>query len=372
MPLVCLLAALASAAATSPAAAASPPPPSMSASSAIIIDRVSGRVLWGKGKHQRRPMASCTKIMTALLVVERCRDLTRVIRAPQGIDSMSGIGLVGGDRITIRQALLAMMVKSANDAGYTLACSVAGSEKRFVRMMNRRAAKLKLRDTHYDNCTGSIHDRRHVSSVYDLAMLGRYAMRNARFRDIAGRLRATIHWQPNHVFHAHGNNLLLYQDWADGIKCGYTPVAGYCLVGSGKPGLRALITATLHAPDRKKDALDHQALFAWGSSLYEELTIVTAGDEVTTVPVEGGGSVSVVAATTFPAVVRTGGLDGGAVVMHGFIGLAGSFKTPPAPGTPAGSVVYKADGVKLGTVPLVVATPPPPPTESPSPASDPF
>jgi D-alanyl-D-alanine carboxypeptidase (penicillin-binding protein 5/6) len=239
---------------------------------------------------------------------------------------------------------------------------MAGSETAFVGWMNAKAGKLGMRDTHYQNATGSFRDPRHHSSVYDLARLGRYAMKNARFRDIVRRQHATVYWGAGRRLAVRANNLLLHFDWADGIKCGFTGAAGYCLVGSGQPGLRPFITATLKAPNRDRDARDHVALFEWASALYEEKAVVTAGDIVAEVPLAGGAEVVQVAAkTTLSAVVRSA-----APVRPTFI-LTDLFATRPADGTVVGRVVYRADGVQLGTVKLVVVTPAP--LEAPEPAA---
>lgn len=346
--------------AAGPAAAAEVSPPQPLAPSAIIIDRVTGRVLFGKGIHHERPMASTTKIMTALLVVQRAKYLSRTVTAPAAVGYSSGIGLRPGERITIRQALLGLMLKSAQDCGLTLATAMAGSEPAFVGWMNAKARKLGLRDTHYENCTGSHRDPYHHSSVYDLARLGRYAMRNARFRDIVWRQHAVVRWGHDRHLLVRANNLLLHWDWADGIKCGVTGAAGFCLVGSGQPGLRPFVTASLGAPNRDQDARDHVALFGWASTLYEEKTVATAGDLVAAVPLAGGGEVQVAARTTLTAVARS------AAPVRRTLTLPRGFSSRPRDGTVVGKVVYRADGVVLGTVRLVVVTPAPPP-ESPAP-----
>lgn len=361
--LLCCGLALLTAALTAPGAAiAAPlPAPRVAAPSAIVIDRVTGHVLYAKDVHHERPMASCTKIMTALLVVERCPDLHRYVVCPAGTGTSSGVGLRPGDHILIRQALLALMVRSANDAGYVLACAVGGSQPGFVKLMNRRAAQLGLRDTHFGNPTGAMRDPGHHSSVYDLARLGRYAMRSPAFRDLVDRSRAVIRWPPDHEVIVTSNNRLLSRDWVDGIKCGNTPAAGFCLVGSGRPGLRWLVTATLHAPARDVDAGDHVALFEWASTLYERKAVVTKGQGVRSVPLSDGTALDAVAQTTLTRVVRS------AAKIVRSVTLPSSLRTAPSPGTVIGSARYSADGVVLGTVKLVVAAPSPTPSPTPTP-----
>ena len=363
-----LLLAAVAAVAAQPAAAAEPAPPPPHAPSAIIVDRVTGLVLWGHDVHHRRPMASTTKIMTAFLVVQRLRNLSRLITAPPRVVNESGIGLRPGEHISVRQALLALMVHSAQDAGVTLATAVAGNEDAFVAMMNDKAHALGLRDTHYTNACGNIPDSSHYSSVYDLASLARRAMGNARFRDLVWRRHAVIHWGAGRELKVTSNNLLLFRPWADGVKPGFTGPARYCLVGSGQPGLRPFITATLGAPNRDQDARDHVALFKWASTLYEEKTVVTAGevaDDDHTIPLADGGEVHVAAKTTLTAVVRSE-----APVQSAWT-LPARLTEQPADGTVVGSVAYRADGVLLGTVKLVVVTPAPPPSPSPAGAGSP-
>jgi D-alanyl-D-alanine carboxypeptidase (penicillin-binding protein 5/6) len=360
-------------AAASSVAQAAPVP---RAPSAIIIDRVTGRVLYGRGSHARRPMASTTKIMTALLALERFPDLSRRLIAPGRVAVESGIGLLPGEHITVRQALLAMMLQSAQDAGATLAYAVSGSETAFVGRMNAKARALGLRDTHFTNACGNVADRSHYSSVYDLARLARRAMHDARFRDIVRRQQAVVRWGDGRQTAVRSNNLLLHYAWSDGIKPGFTKRARFCLVASGRPGLRPFITATLAAPDREQDARDHVALFLWASGLYEERTLLAAGDVVATVPLAGGGEVQVAAKTTLKAVVRK------AAPASRSLTLPAGFAQRPEDGAVVGRVAYRADGVALGAVRLVVvpevspspeATPRPeasaPPAAAPTPAS---
>lgn len=347
-------------AAAGPAAADDLPAPPPSAPSAIIIDRITGRVLYGHGIHTRRPMASTTKIMTALIVVQRAPYLSRKVTAPAAVASSSGIGLRPGERISIKNALLGLMVRSAQDCGVTLATAVAGSEPAFVRLMNAKARKLGMRDTTYRNANGSYNDSRHRSSAYDLGRLARYAMKNGRFRDLARRQRAVVYWGRGRKLAVRSNNLLLHFDWVDGVKCGFTKAAGICLVGSGKPGLRPFITATLGARNRDEDARDHVALYEWASGLYEEKTVITAGDIFGAVRLDDGGEVQIAAKTTLTAIVRS------AAPVRLAVALPDSLPSRPPDGQVVGSVVYRADGVQLGTVKLVVASGPPSQTPAPS------
>ena len=247
------------------AAAVGAAPPKVQAWTGIIMERSSGRVLWSKDPDRELAPASCTKIMTALLTLERVKNLNAYatvphIRLPQTV----GVDLVPGDRITVREALTALLVKSANDAALTLASYVAGSEKKFVKLMNKRARELGLAHTHFVNCRGTRTDG-HYSSARDLATLGRFAMHDPTFRRIVRMKTAIIRYPPNAAVPVKNHNRLLRYPWGDGIKTGATGGSGKVLVGSGKPGPVALIVVTMHEPTRAQEVKDAVALFAVGN-----------------------------------------------------------------------------------------------------------
>jgi serine-type D-Ala-D-Ala carboxypeptidase (penicillin-binding protein 5/6) len=253
-----------------PAPATSTAAPTVKAVSGIVMGRApDGRVLWSKNPRKRLAPASCTKIMTALLVLERFGDrLDRSVRAPAGVTGQQAvaIGLRPGDRITVRQALRAMLVKSANDATLTLAVAVAGSEKAFVRRMNRRARQLGLQDTHFVNSRGKDAPG-HYSCARDLGELGRYVWnKSSVFRETVATKTAVITWPPAHRVTVTSHNRILDYAWGDGIKTGATSKAGKVLVGSGTYGGVPLIVVTMKEPSRDREVKDAVALFKWGAS----------------------------------------------------------------------------------------------------------
>jgi serine-type D-Ala-D-Ala carboxypeptidase (penicillin-binding protein 5/6) len=242
--------------------------PDVQAVSGIMISRTTGDVLWSKSPNLRLPPASCTKLMTALLVLEHYDRLSRYVRAPSSVTGQQtvAIGLRPGDRITVRQAMRAMLVKSANDATITLAVAVAGSERAFVRQMNRKAAKLGMTHTHFVNSRGK-DAKRHYMSARDLATLGRYVWtRYAFFRATVATKTAVINWPPSHRVSVTSHNRLLDYPWGDGIKTGATAKAGKVLVGSGSPNGVPLIVVTMHEPSRDQEEKDAVALFLWGAA----------------------------------------------------------------------------------------------------------
>lgn len=242
--------------------------PVVKARSGILISRTTGDVLWSKSPDRRLPPASCTKIMTALLTLERVEDLDAYATVPDiPLPQKVGVGLVPGDRITIREALTALLVKSANDAALTLTAYVAGSESGFVKLMNRRARELGLTHTHFMNSRGAPEDA-HYSSARDLADLGRTAMLDPTFRDLVSTKEAVIHYPPDAAVPVENHNRLLDYPWGDGIKTGATDASGKVLVGSGRPGPVALVVVTMHEPTREQEVKDAVALFDWGTAEY--------------------------------------------------------------------------------------------------------
>jgi D-alanyl-D-alanine carboxypeptidase len=243
-------------------------PPQVKARTGILIVRDSGEVLWSKTPDREMAPASCTKIMTALLTLEVVDDLDTMATVPDiPLPQNVGVDLVPGDRISVREALKALMVKSANDAALTLASYIGGSEKRFVKLMNERAAQLGLTHTHFLNCRGTPEDG-HYSSARDLATLGRFAMQDPTFRELVGTKTAVIRYPPNAAVPVESHNRLLDYPWGDGIKTGATSISGKVLVGSGKPGPVALIVVTMHEPTRDQEVKDAVALFTWGTAEY--------------------------------------------------------------------------------------------------------
>jgi D-alanyl-D-alanine carboxypeptidase (penicillin-binding protein 5/6) len=328
-----------------PARAATPAPPRVAAWSSVI-----GRILWSKDPDRRLQPASCTKMMTLLVVLDHVSadHLDDYLVAPPAVAGTTGIGLSPGDQITYRQAILGLMVRSATDCGIALAAAVAGDEASFTKLMNLRAAKMGLDDTRFRNATGAPDDPRHVSSAADLAVLGLAALRDPIARTMVNYAQAEVTWPPDHSYYAvSGNWIVRDYPWADGVKSGYTPTARYCIVASGTPGLRPLITVTLHEPTRTRNISDSVALLRYGSTLFHRRAIVHRGDVVARHTLADGTVLVAVAGEDLVRVVIRR-----AARVTRKLSLAQQFSTAPPAGTEIGSVVYRADGVSLGSVRL--------------------
>lgn len=245
---------------------AAPVPPPITAQAAVVIDADSGEILWGLNEHERRAPASTTKIMTGILAVEH-GDLDRVVTAEVDASQMVGSSVMGlrpGVQISMRDLLFGLMLPSGNDAAIELARAVDGDIGAFVDRMNRKAAELGLRDTHFMNPHG-LDKRDHFSSAYDLAMFGRYAMGNDVFRQVAGARQWRLS-PPSDYDLSNGNSLLNPEAGVDGIKIGWTGRAGWTFVASSVRDGHRVIATVLNSQDRNADA---GALLDWAYASHD-------------------------------------------------------------------------------------------------------
>ncbi len=274
-----LAAALTFSALTIPASAAEDAP-AVSARSAIVMEAETGQALWEKDADTPRLIASTTKIMTALVAIERC-DLDRQVvidPAWTGIEG-SSMYLYAGQEITVRDLLYGLLLASGNDAAVALACVTAGSVEAFVGLMNEKAAELGCGSTHFENPNGLDADG-HYSSARDLGRIMAAAIGSEAFREIVSSTSRTI---GDKTYENH-NRLLTRCEGVFGGKTGYTMAAGRTLVSCCEREGLTLICVTLSDPD---DWQDHANLYDWAYAVYKRRELIPA-DSVWTVPVIGG------------------------------------------------------------------------------------
>jgi D-alanyl-D-alanine carboxypeptidase (penicillin-binding protein 5/6) len=230
--------------------------PAITARAAIVVEAGSGRVVWALHAHARRGIASTTKIMTAVLALQRL-PLKQLVIVPPSVARVPLVkeGLRVGERVRAWKLLYGMLLYSANDDAHTLAVAAAGSRPAFVDEMNSEAARLGLRDSHFASPSGVI-DRGNYSSAWDLAALTRYALRNPRFRRIVATRRKEVKWSAPTFAKVYVNKNLLLTRYrgANGVKTGWTTKAGHCLVASARRGRIELIAVVLHSRDEYRDA----------------------------------------------------------------------------------------------------------------------
>lgn len=253
----------------------------VSAEHAIVMDAATGRVLFERRADEQSLIASTTKIMTALVVCEQCNvlDRMRIPKEAVGIEG-SSMYLREGEVLTIQELLYGLMLQSGNDAAVALAIYCGGTVEGFVEMMNDKARRLGLENTHFANPNG-LDSPGHYSTARDLAVLTAYAMENPVFAKTVSTksLRIGERYLTNH------NKLLWRLEGADGVKTGFTKKAGRILVSSATREGRRLICVTINAPD---DWRDHTTMLENGFSQYAVRQLVTAGETIGKVSVLSG------------------------------------------------------------------------------------
>lgn len=288
-------------------AAASAREISTSARSCVIIDERSGRVLLSHNADAPLPMASTTKIMTALLAIE-LGDPDAPVTCSRNAFGVPGtsIYLSRGETLTLRQMLYGLMLASGNDAAVAIAEHIGGTVEDFCRMMTERAAALGCTDTVFLSPHGLPADGHHTTAR-DLALIAREAMKHELFREIVGTGRATIPWEGRSYDRVlnNKNRLLSTYEGCTGIKTGYTRKAGRCLVfGAERDGMR-IIGVVLNCSDWFDEAA---RLMDAAFGQYEAVTMLCEGECVGVLPVgmSGGQSVSVLLSADLSGVVPRG------------------------------------------------------------------
>lgn len=242
-------------------------PPVIEAESYMVIDQDSGEVLSEHNPDKQLFPASTTKVMTALVVLRRM-PLDQVITVPsEFLRDGSHAGLIPGEQLTVHDLLVALLIPSGNDAASVLARTYPGGEGAFVQAMNEEANVLHLDQTHFTNPSG-LYDPRHVTSVHDLLIIARTAMKHPEFAAIVKMKQATITSEDGKIIHKleSTDELLGKVEGVEGIKTGWTEEAGECLVTQTTRNGHTFLTAVLHSPDRFGEMTK---LIEWGFSSYQ-------------------------------------------------------------------------------------------------------
>ena len=314
----------------------------ISAEKAIVIDATTETVLYEKNANNRSLIASTTKIMTAIIVCERCNVLDRFVvpKEAVGIEG-SSLYLREGEIFTVQELLYGLMLRSGNDAAVALAIYCGGTVEGFVQLMNDKARQLGLTSTNFENPHG-LDGQHHYSTARDLAVLACYAMKNPIFAQTVSTKNVRIGDRSvtNH------NKLLWRMEGAEGVKTGYTKAAGRILVSSAKRQGRRLIAVTINAPD---DWSDHIKLMDNGFSKYRSTVLVSAGDCLGYAQVRNGtdAKVPLLAADAFAFSIAEG------ETVDLVLQNSESVGAPVVNGQNAGHAVVIVDGVEVGKVQMV-------------------
>lgn len=332
--------------------APAPSPPTLSAQSALLMDAATGTILYQKAAHTRRPMASTTKIMTALLVLEHGQLADVVTASEHAVNTPhTGLYLRKGEQVTQEDLLWAILLRSANDACVASAEHVAGSEEAFVALMNAKAQELGMKDTHFVNPHG-LHHPDHYSSAYDLGILARYAMNHPLFAEIVGRKRRRIQrsMEKQDVVLVNKNRLLFLWNLADGVKTGYTRQAGHCLVASASQEGWRLIAVVLKSNNAFADS---RALLEYGFHGYQQVKVPKEEAPVAAVPVVNGTQETVPAIPDHPITLVAPRAARVEQQMHLRVG---KMRAPILCGDWVGTLVVRRNGAEAERAPLVAAS----------------
>lgn len=240
---------------------------------ALIYDRASGRILYEKNGNKQTPMASTTKIMTAIVVLENAKltDTVTITTKAAGIGG-SRLGLKKNDKITVNDLLYGLMLRSGNDAAVALAIHVGGSVEGFAEMMNKKAEELNLTNSHFVVPHG-LDNEGHYTTAYELAKMADYALKIDKFKEIVGTKVATIHINGYAKKINNTNNLLGSVSGVYGVKTGFTNGAGRCLVTACKRNDLDIITVIIGADTNNIRSKDTIKLIQYAYTEFETIDI---------------------------------------------------------------------------------------------------
>lgn len=334
--------------------------PTIDCPAALLMDFNTGKILYEKNIYQKMYPASLTKVMTAIIVLEKC-DLSDI--ATVSYNSIMSIesgyvvaNLRVGEELTIEQLLYLLMVGSCNDAAIVLAEHISGSVENFSVLMNEKAKELGCTSTNFVNPNG-VHDENHYSTAYDLALITKYAMQNETFKTIVSttyyELPTTNKYDKTDRIFVTTNNLLrgdYYYKYATGVKTGFTSPAKNCLIASATKNNLELITVVLGGEQRPDGSsqryLDTVNLFEYGYSTYSLKEIVKSGDIVQTINVKNATrdtkKLDVAVAENINVIVNKN-LESSTLLPE--IKLNDNLKAPINKGDIIGTVTYTSEGI---------------------------
>ena len=330
-----------------------PIPPKLNATSWALVDADTGLYLAGKNPDRRLPVASTTKIMVALVALQEGANLEEEVAISGQAErfvgfTYSNIGLIKGERLSVRELLEAALIPSGTEAVYALSEHLGGgSVDVFVENMNQEADSMGLKNTHFENPAG-LDASSHYSSARDLAAMTRAAMEYPAFAEIVDTEKSTVSTQNREIEFFNTNNLLYAYEQADGVKTGTSPQAGPCLVASATEGDESYIAVVLDAAGEEYLFKAAQTVLEYGFDNYEREPLVHKGQvyEELPLPYHREESVGLVAARDVP-----GPAGPGLEVER----RATAREAPPAAkaGQELGTVEVLVDGESVGSSPLV-------------------
>ncbi len=267
---------------------------------AVLMESSTGKILYGKNENEKLYPASTTKILTAILAIEKCNLKDKIVASNSAIMSIpsgySNASIQPGEALTVQELLELFLIHSANEVGYIFAEHISGNIENFSTLMNQKAKELGCKNTHFTNPSG-IHNKEHYSTAYDMALIAKYCMKNETFRSIVSKTSCTIEATDKYEkrYFQNTNDLIIptskyYYKYAIGIKTGFTSQAKNCLISASLKDNMELITVALGAEatedGRSGRYVDTLNLFEYGFSNYKIQKISSANTTVKEISIE--------------------------------------------------------------------------------------
>lgn len=317
----------------------------LSSLSAVVYEPDSGRVLYAKDPDTKRPMASTTKLMTALVAAEYL-PMDGIVTVPEAAVLVEGssMGLRGGDIVTVRDLLTGMLLSSGNDAANAVALLTAGSLSAFAERMNEQAQKLGMSNSLFVTPSG-LDEGGHCSTARDMALLGAAVLKSPELAAMCAAKQATVTISDRSVTLTNHNRLLSLYEPTIGLKTGFTKKSGRCLVSAATRDGVTLVVATLNGGDYWND---HMALYEYGFSITESVSLPLP--DLPHVPVSGGAASSVSLRADPPEPITL--FKGEAASVTCRVDLPSFVWAPVKAGERLGTAVYELNGTVLCEVPI--------------------
>ena len=324
--------------------------------SALVMEKTSGKVLYEKNAHEHMPPASVTKIMTLLLTVEEIEagrlSEDDTVTGSSHASSMGGsqIWLKEGETLTVGEMLKAVAIVSANDCAVALGEHIAGSEEAFVARMNKRAAELGMKDTHFVDCTGLTEDPNHYTSAYDIALMSRKLISYDRIKKYSTIWMDTLRDGKNQLVNT--NKLVRFYKGTTGLKTGFTKKAMYCLSATAERDGVEYIAVVLHGATSTERFESAKTLLNWAFANFA-LCSLRSPDAVPPVRVELGETDSVQPEYSGDEKLLIEKNKLGDVQYE--FSLPQSVPAPVEEGQKLGELIVRSDGTELARVPLLAS-----------------
>lgn len=355
--IICMLCAVTFLFQTAAAVSAESAGPTVSAKSAILMEASTGEILYESNPDERLPIASVTKIMTMLLIMEAIDSgkitLDEMVTASERAKSMGGstMFLETGEQLTVSDMLKGIAVASANDGAVAMAEHIAGSEEGFVAMMNQRAKELGMENTNFVNTNG-LDDDNHYSSARDVALMSRELIKHPKIFEYTTIWTDSL--RDGKFALANTNKLIRFYQGANGLKTGSTSKAMCCLSATAERNGMQLVAVVLGSPTSKERFASASALLDYGFANYAVHGGITAGEEAGRIPVEKGTEAEVAAVAKDDCSVLVG--KGQQDSVEKTVELEETLTAPVKAGQTVGTVKLTLEGETLAETELVAQT----------------